>query len=699
MRAHPLDDRQPSSVAPARRRDRAAMRARLVLFGLALTCAAAGAQQASPPAPPTSVPETIARIMEASDPRLRAGLRAHVLRESQGVVPVVLLTDSPEAAADAIAAWSPGLRFPVLIDDGRRGTAEDIARFVRAFGPERVVRWSPAPGDAFPEATAARERWITERLSSALGMNPAVPDMGAIATAAREAGVPLGGVVAVDVTRGAPDDAWAAGLALAAGRLQALAFARMGAGLNRAISSEKLAQFEAQLTGVLDGAGVAYGRLGDEADAITLVGDVPSKVNAEGPDVKKGEQLALTDAIGRTDADPTTRWAYAGILPGSAARSMYRAMCGLFLAPSSAWLFDGYPSTGAWHAYDATDAGQRLGEAGFTTTVHDVPRNSVVAWQQAVANGISTDLVLVNSKGNARFFTLAEGNARAGEVPILSRPAAVHLIHSWSLQSPQNRDTVGGRWLDHGAYAYAGSVHEPFLNAFVPTPIVATRLASGAAFGVAVRTDEPRVWKINTLADPLLTFRLPAAAGVRRAADELPLVDSGSLDTELRAALTDGAFDRAVRALVLSGRDADAERLLAALNRDRADAFTAGVASNAAMAMFRQRAWALLAACFSKMPLETVRGTTLEDALWHALPRLSEAAPAAGTHRIASSLLRGGQETQDAATAARAIRRAEGPAEAVTFLESFIASAEARDVRLSDGDRRFLARVRTQLSR
>ena len=48
-------------------------------------------------------------------------------------------------------------------------------------------------------------------------------------------------------------------------------------------------------------------------------------------------------------------------------------------------------------------------------------------------------------------------------MPHFDRPAIVHFLHSFSLNTPDNPDSVGGRFLEHGAYAYHGSVLEPYL--------------------------------------------------------------------------------------------------------------------------------------------------------------------------------------------------------------------------------------------
>ena len=62
------------------------------------------------------------------------------------------------------------------------------------------------------------------------------------------------------------------------------------------------------------------------------------------------------------------------------------------------------------------------------------------------------------------------------------------------------------RGSQRGAYAYVGSVHEPFLQAFVPSPKLAMRLAAGLPLGAAARLDDGEPWKISILGDPLITL-------------------------------------------------------------------------------------------------------------------------------------------------------------------------------------------------
>ena len=61
------------------------------------------------------------------------------------------------------------------------------------------------------------------------------------------------------------------------------------------------------------------------------------------------------------------------------------------------------------------------------------------------------------------------------------------MVHSFSLQRPDDANTVGGRFLSRGVYAYVGSVDEPYLAAFVPPALQVRRLAVGVPFLLAGR--------------------------------------------------------------------------------------------------------------------------------------------------------------------------------------------------------------------
>jgi len=71
---------------------------------------------------------------------------------------------------------------------------------------------------------------------------------------------------------------------------------------------------------------------------------------------------------------------------------------------------------------------------------------------------------------------------------------------------------VAGRWIDHGAYAYAGSVAEPSLGGFVPPIMIAERIVNFVPFLVAIRHWEGHgagIGKIATYGDPLMLVAQP----------------------------------------------------------------------------------------------------------------------------------------------------------------------------------------------
>ncbi|CAN0588291.1 unnamed protein product, partial [Laminaria digitata] len=194
-------------------------------------------------------------------------------------------------------------------------------------------------------------------------------------------------------------------------------------------------------------------------------------------------------------------------------------------------------------------------------------------------------------------------------MPILEVPSALHIVHSFSLQQPFQRKTVGGRLLERGVYAYAGSVDEPYLSGFLRTPYIAQRLASGIAFGTAIRytpemlpknltgLNPSNVWKIAVLGDPLTTI---GSAGTRVNAELL--IDSLiNLDERVKEGVRSGDFTTTVEDLVMLGRDKDAARLAMALHDDRPEAFTPELALVVMPAMYRSGEYEAMLACYERM--------------------------------------------------------------------------------------------------
>jgi hypothetical protein len=638
--------------------------ARVLLAGVLAAGLPGPASAQEPAAPPRQIEVELGDILaqfDALPPPQRVGARALALRESQIVADSVLLVDSPEAAGQVMTAWRGLFRFPILIDDGSVGAAENIARFVRAFKPSRVVRWNPEAPPVWPGDQGERAKRMIEILGGTLQMETPAENMKQILERMRELRIGPQGVVAIN-----PDDpSWIAGVALAAARVQVIVFIQPDRRVNGAMDGTAMRDLTESIHAQLRVLGAEWTEPGDEIDMVTLAANLPLRVGLgeEGKDDK-----ALTDLVGRHRAGVGNRWAWAGALFGDPQDALYRAMCGLFLPTKSAWLFDGYGQGDPWDLYDATTAGRTLADAGYTVTVHDTPANRLDDWRRACDPGIETDLVLINSKGNMNFFEIGGEKAWCGDIPLLDRPVVVHMVHSWSSRVPGSARTVAGRWLEHGAYAFYGSVDEPFLNAFVQTPRLALRFLSGMPLGVACRQDGGPPWKLNVLGDPLITFAPDSTAG-RRIGPDLPIRSVSPVDAAATEALKNEDFAAALRGLTLAGRDEDAARLADALIRQRPEAVTPEVARSAVMPLFRQGRVDAVPAAFAALSPDDAKTLLLRDALWHAGRRVLARGPDTRTEGLLARNLREGQEEHDAVEIATHIATRAGTREAVYFLE------------------------------
>ncbi|MFG0274985.1 MAG: hypothetical protein ACF8QF_08005, partial [Phycisphaerales bacterium] len=141
----------------------------VLLAALALFVSADASAQSPQPAP-SRVQTQLAEL----PPILRIGARVETMRQAWPVAPIVVLAPDAPTALDAIAMWTPAARFPVLIDDGSGQAREDIARFVRAFGPERVIA-IPAPEARVALAPSSQVEQAYARVWGASGPD-AIPD-------------------------------------------------------------------------------------------------------------------------------------------------------------------------------------------------------------------------------------------------------------------------------------------------------------------------------------------------------------------------------------------------------------------------------------------------------------------------------------------------------------------------------------------
>lgn len=580
----------------------------------ALAWLLAGTAGAQPPQPGGAPPQPQGQPVRFEDlpPAIRLGLRVEAVRRSVPVISAVVLVKDEVSFIEAVAHWSPKIRYPVLYDDGTPLAHEDIARFVRAFKPARVVRWSapePGAGDA-PGRRDAIDRAVVRSWDAE---TPAE-----FVARLNELKIAPPGVVVASTS----DPAWTAALALAAARAQPILWAEVAGGVSDDMPLEEASRFCSVLEGSCDKIGAPWRDLGDAIDAVTICLNGPAKVRV-GPD----KLVAATDFIGRRRIDGAAsretgaRWAWAGQVHGSEAQASYRAMCAIFLSARSAWLFDGYPAGAPWNTFDATRAAEflREGTPAIEAAVDDMPRGDRLHWLRRCAKPLDAGLVLVNSKGLANVFETEPGACRPGDIPVLSVPAAVHFVHSWSAAWPSDRSTVAGRWLERGAYAYTGSVQEPFLQAFVPTPIFAARMVSSFPWGAAGRQDSGPAWRIAIFGDPLMTFGPGAPASDAELPS--PLDSAEDIASGLAPALKEKRFAEALDLLTLLGRDADAARLAGGVLRDKPAAFTPEVARAAIPPLFRAGTLDDLIAAFNQTGLTEQGPPTAVRRGWGPLPR------------------------------------------------------------------------------
>ncbi|MBS0190071.1 MAG: hypothetical protein U0573_00955 [Phycisphaerales bacterium] len=571
-------------------------------FGFIAPCLAGLSAWGQPAAPAQPDPALPASARAA----IRAGQHCREDLRKTGIIPIVVIVGDANSFVRAIGAWTPKVRFPVLIDDGSIRSAENIARFVRAFAPKDVVRFTAADAGGGWDANAEA---IAAALAASSGAKDPTPESLRAAWDAQSHQPP--GIVVANKA----DVAWPAALALAAGHGQPLLWItdeQAPRSLHDMWNADAASALDKYLQNECSKLGYQWSDLGDSIDAVTICASIPNTY-----EVAPREVRATTDRIGRLRADAPARWAWCGQIFGGPAEACYRAMCPLFLDNTRSWMFDSYPKTTPWSTYSLAQAKTGLGPK-FTTELLETPGASAALWREKTGTGIDAGLFFVNSKGNSDFFELEGGYGYCGDVPMLLRPAALHLIHSWSLQYPASRNTIGGRWLERGVYLYYGSVNEPTLGAFTPCPQVAELLGAGASFGGAVRRDQGGAWKLTVLGDPLATVS-PGAVG-DRVDQPLPLENAGSIAAGTRELIRKSDFAAAIREFILCGQEETAIKLAVALLRDRPQAVTPAVARAIIPSLMRAgRSADLVAAMRAARVTDDDKGEDtafLRDCLW-----------------------------------------------------------------------------------
>lgn len=487
---------------------------------------------------------------DAAPWQVQLGFRSLQIEHTFPLVDRVALVPDAATYLDEIARWSPAGRWPVLIEDDHR-----TSMFIRRFAPAEVIRRESV--DELPRDRADRQRMVEHTLTRTWGGDPARTHLQRI-FAASEYTPP--GVVFASMD----DPAWPAAVALAAGRGQPIVWLNdQLRHPNAALDLDDARKLAATIEANLDALGYSWRNTGGGVDALTICRTMAGRVNAPRPDTNEVEPLAITDYLGRHANGE--RYAIVGWIFGDEASAAYIAMCSLFMPREHITMINTYSDQGAFGEYALEPAIEYLQEFKYAFDARSGSDVNRARWLRDLAGGTATDVLVMNSRGNARVFHVRDGDMTSLDVPVLNHPAAVHFTHSWSMRSPTTPDTVAAHWLQRGAYAYVGSMHEPYLHAFL-TPRELTRRWSGVIpFLVAARHFEAPApfggpWRVNTFGDPLMLVGPPDT--VRRQRMKRSAADGENLLDTVRDRMRAIDDDPSGKAL------ADSLRLLDLLGRD-----------------------------------------------------------------------------------------------------------------------------------
>lgn len=512
-----------------------------ISFILTLLLVPAGLLAQDPPPNPTpenDQPGAVKVPFEDLPWQSKLGVRSALLTERIPLLDRVVLVPDLATWLDEISNWSMAARWPVLIEDDKY-----TPLFVRRFKPRRLVR-RPSVGTDLPEDAGELKALARRTAVQAWGGDPENEEIEALYR--RLSWVPPG-IVATSYV----DPAWPAALALAIGRGELLRTIEGNfPGPNGSLNAAELALLENTIKRMFAESGYSWNALGDELDALTLCRSIAVRTTAplplalrpdipSAPRVGPQDPIALTDLLCRNPQG--ARWAICGWIWGDTNRSIYMAMCSLFLDRDSVLLVSAHGLEGDWSTYSIEAATTVLGQAEYEVVgVHTGMEANVDAWRRLVMSGPQADVFIFNTSGGESQLNLGEdtrGSSR--DIPTLTRPVALHMIHSFSLHSPDDLSTIGARWLDRGVYAYVGSCDEPYLQAFIPPRVLVERIASFMPFLVAARMyNGPMAlpWRVVTIGDPLMLMEPPQRR--RRTRVDRPVEEADGA-IELRAAVLD----------------------------------------------------------------------------------------------------------------------------------------------------------------
>lgn len=570
-------------------------------------------------APQQTVPQPAAAARQQIPWPVTLGMRTAALERSWNVIDKVVLVPDGATYLDEISKWSEAGHWPVLFEDDLYAPM-----FVRGFEPLRVERRASVGA----LATDRREREKQMQAVAAEAIHDGTVDV--LDACARRGFAPSMVIIA-----NADDPAWTAAVALSALRGAPIHFTNQPFGApSDTLDAKSFTALSNELEIAAERTGLPWKDLGDAIDAFVICRDVANKcvpnldANLQlaipsGPfTTAPGQPLATINTLGRLKSGQF--WSMGSCIFGSEARSAYVAMAATFTPRKSAWLINGYALGGGWVDYSVQPAQETFAKQGILSEVWEKDSATLASWRMLLMGGFGGDAFVINSHGMSNQFGLyADGTANIGDVPLFDRPAMVHFIHSFSLERAGSPDTVGGRFIDHGAYAYFGSVYEPLLNAFVTPKMLADRVGYLVPFLLAARVVEgsfARPWRTSAYGDPLALLATPSKIGVKRIAanaDKAALTETtlaasaGAALVRFRDNKDPNALVEAMRDLELCGNDAKVLQIW-----ELASSTTAAPAAAefALGALFRARKFDEFAMAYAQA---SHRNAWANDMLWH----------------------------------------------------------------------------------
>lgn len=499
-------------------------------------------------------PEELAPVHWAT----KLGIRSIQAELSCPLIDRVVLVPDGATYLNELSKWSPDGRWPVLIKDDFLSPM-----FLRRFRPAEII---------LRDSVGEREGDVTEKRAGleniVVGAWGGDPDSQSTLETLAALGYAPPGVIMTSVE----DPAWTAAVALAAGRGQPLLWLDGQFGNpNATMDDGQARRLRQRIEDLILETGLPYQEIGDAIDTLTICRSMAGKAGLQLPEDQRipvpkkyrDGPMAITDYLSRRE--DWSRYAFTGWIFGSEVRCAYVAMCSLFIPRESIVFINTYPDQGNWKSYAMGRAADSMREQGFEVLDTQGIATTRDAWMDSLAGGFGRDVLIMNSKGNAGDFHLSDKVAMAIDVPLSTFPMVVHFTHSWSMHSPTNSATVAGRWLDHGAYAFVGSVYEPLLTAFIPPERLAGRLVGMAPLLVACRWWAEdgilaRPWRVNTFGDPLMT--IPSPKTIKRQRIRQPAEYGTKLADHTRTLMgliqtnpSGDIYRDAVKSLVLLGRD------------------------------------------------------------------------------------------------------------------------------------------------